>query len=165
MPIDSRVSMIMTKDVVSVAPDTPVEEVARLMWEHNLSTLPVIEDGLLAGILTDFDLVARETEYDAPMFIPFLDSYFQLPGSGDSREQLRRILATTARELMTSAVVTVNSTDTVQDVATVMYDQHLNAVPVVDAANKMVGIVSRADIIRLMVSDETNYELTHPETD
>ncbi len=165
MPIDSRVTLIMTEDVVSVTPDTPVEQVARLMWENKLSTLPVVEDGRLAGILTDFDLVARETEYDAPMFIPFLDSYFQIPGSGDSRDQLRRILATTARELMTTDVITVNATDTVQDVATVMYDHHLNAVPVVDAANTMVGIVSRADIIRLMVSDETNYELTHPDAE
>ncbi len=163
MPIDSRVSVIMTEHVVSVSPETPVDEVARLMWENKLSSLPIVEDGRLLGILTDFDLIARDTEYDAPMFIPFLDSYFQIPGSGDDREQLRRILATTARELMTSPVVTVNVTDTVQEVATVMYDRHLNAVPVVDAANKLVGIVSRADIIRLMVSDETNYELTHPE--
>ncbi len=164
MPIDSRVSLIMTEDVVSIGPDTEVTEAARLMWENTISSVPVVENDRLIGILTDFDLIARDTKFDAPMFIPFLDAYFQIPGSGD-RQQLRRILATTARELMTSPAISVLPETTVQEAATLMYDRHLNALPVVDANKHLVGIVTRADILRLMVADEDLYVRTHPGED
>ncbi len=162
MAIDSRVSLIMTEDVVSIGPETPVPEAARLMWENKLGSLPVVENGRLIGMLTDFDMIARESKYDAPMYVPFLDAYFRIPGSGDP-EQLRRILATTARELMTTPVVTITPETTVQEAATIMYDQRLNTLPVVDVSHHMVGVVSRADIVRLMVADEDMYVRTHPD--
>lgn len=162
MAIDSRVSLIMTEDVVSVRPETPVAEAARLMWENTLSSLPVVEDGAVIGMLTDYDMIARESKYDAPMYVPFLDAYFRIPGSGDP-EQLRRILAITARELMTTPAVTIRPETTVQEAATIMYDQRLNALPVIGADNRIVGIVSRADMVRLMVADEDMYVQTHPD--
>jgi CBS domain-containing protein len=59
---------------------------------------------------------------------------------------------------MSSPAVTVGPDDTVQDVATLMYDKRLNALPVVDDDNALVGIVTRADIVRLMVADENLFE-------
>ncbi len=162
MAIDSRVSLIMTEDVISIDPDTEVAEAARLMWENSLSSLPVVDRGRVIGVLTDFDMIARESEYDAPMYVPFLDAYFRIPGSGDP-EQLRRILATTAKDLMTQPAVTVEPDTTVQQAATIMYDKKLNALPVVDSDRRLVGIVARADIVRLMVADEDLYVRTHPE--
>ncbi|HEX7103667.1 MAG TPA: CBS domain-containing protein [Nitrolancea sp.] len=154
MAIDSRVRLIMTSDVVTVTPETSVVEVARLIWEHKIGSLPVVENGHVVGIVTDYDLITRETDYDAPVFFSFLEAYFRIPGTGDE-EQLRRILATSARELMSSPAVTIGQDDTVQDVATLMYDKRLNAVPVVDEDEKLVGIITRADIVRLMVADES----------
>ncbi len=162
MAIDSRVSLIMTDDVISVGPDTEVTEAARLMWENDLSSLPVVEGGRVVGMLTDYDMIARESEYDAPMYVPFLDAYFKIPGSGDS-EQLRRILATSVKDLMTSPALTIDPDTTVQQAATLMYDKRLNALPVVDADRRLIGIVSRADIVRLMVADEDMFVRTHPE--
>lgn len=144
----------MTSDVVTVTPETSVVEVARLIWEHKIGSLPVVENGHVVGIVTDYDLITRETDYDAPVFFSFLEAYFRIPGTGDE-EQLRRILATSARELMSSPAVTIGQDDTVQDVATLMYDKRLNAVPVVDEDEKLVGIITRADIVRLMVADES----------
>lgn len=162
MTIDSRVSLIMTEDVITIDSNTPVPDAARLMWENNLSSLPVVVRGRVVGMLTDYDMIARETKYDAPMYVPFLDAYFRVPGSGDP-EQLRRILATTANELMSKPVTTIHPETTVQEAATIMYDRRLNALPVVDDQDELVGIVSRADIIRLMVADEDMYARTHPE--
>lgn len=162
MAIDSRVSLIMTREVISVEPGTEVTEAARLMWEHGFSGLPVIDGGRVVGMLTDFDMVARESEYDAPMYIPFLDAYFRIPGSGDS-EQLRRILATSVQDLMTAPAVTIEPDATVQQAATIMYDKRMNALPVVDSGEQLIGIVTRADIVRLMVADEEMYERTHPD--
>lgn len=144
----------MTSDVVTVTPETSVVEVARLIWEHKIGSLPVVENGHVVGIVTDYDLITRETDYDAPVFFSFLEAYFRIPGTGDE-EQLRRILATSARELMSSPAVTIGQDDTVQDVATLMYDKRLNALPVVDEDEKLVGIITRADIVRLMVADES----------
>lgn len=162
MAIDSRVALIMTEDVVSVGPETPIDEVARLMWENKISSLPVVEGTRLVGILTDFDLIARESEFNAPMYVPFLDAYFKIPGSGDE-EQLRKILGATARDLMTADMLTISPDATVQDAATTMYEQRVNALPVTDADGRLIGIVSRADILRLMVADEDLYLRTHPE--
>ncbi|HVX30205.1 MAG TPA: CBS domain-containing protein [Nitrolancea sp.] len=159
MAIDSRIRLIMTTNVITVTPDTPVDEVARLIWKHKVGSVPVVENGRVIGMVTDYDLITRETEYDAPLFFSFLEAYFRIPGTGDP-EQLRRILATTARELMTSPVVTVKQDDTVQNVATLMYEKRLNALPVVDDDGALVGIVSRADIVRLMVADEDLFERT-----
>jgi CBS domain-containing protein len=164
MAIDSRVSLVMTEDVVLIDPDTSVPEVARLMWENNLSSLPVVENDHVIGMITDFDMIARETEYDAPLYVTFLDAYFRVPGSGD-RKQLRKILATTARELMTAPAVTVEPDTTVQEAATLMYDKRLNALPVIDANRRLVGILSRADIVRLMVADEDLFDRTHAEAE
>jgi CBS domain-containing protein len=155
--IDSRVRLIMTSDVVTVTPDTSVDEVARLIWEHKIGSVPVVENGHVVGIVTDYDLITRETDYDAPVFFSFLEAYFRIPGTGDE-EQLRRILAISARQLMSSPAVTVGLDDTLQDVATLMYDKRLNALPVVDDDNALVGIVTRADIVRLMVADENLFE-------
>jgi CBS domain-containing protein len=147
----------MTSDVVTVTPDTSVDEVARLIWEHKIGSVPVVENGNVVGIVSDYDLITRETDYDAPVFFSFLEAYFRIPGTGDE-EQLRRILAISARQLMSSPAVTVGPDDTVQDVATLMYDKRLNALPVVDDDNALVGIVTRADIVRLMVADENLFE-------
>ena len=152
----------MTEDVVSIGPEATIPEAARIMWENQLSSLPIVENGKVIGMLTDFDMIARETEYDAPMYVPFLDAYFRIPGSGDP-EQLRRILATTARELMTTPAITISPETTVQEAATIMYDKRLNALPVVNDDREIVGIVTRADIVRLMVADEDMYVRTHPD--
>lgn len=157
--IDSSVRRIMTTDVQTVQLGTLVPDVARLLYETHVSGLPVVEGRRVVGIITEYDLIAQESEWDAPLFIPFLDSYFQLPGSGD-RDQLRRILALTAGELMTRPVRTVQPDATIQDVATLMYEHHVNPVPVVDEHGDLLGIVSRSDIIRLMAIEEQLHQST-----
>lgn len=157
--IDGSVRGIMTTEVQTVQLGTLVPAVARLLLETRVSGVPVVEGQRVVGIITEYDLIAQESEWDAPLYIPFLDSYFQIPGSGD-RDQLRRILALTAGELMSRPVRTVHPDATVQDVATLMYEHHVNPVPVVDEHGDLVGIVSRSDIIRLMAVEEQLHQST-----
>jgi CBS domain-containing protein len=165
MDIDTSIAQLMQRQVITVERRTPVSEVARLLGEHNLSGIPVVDGPHVVGMITEYDLISRESEWDAPLYIPFLDAYFRIPGSAHE-DQLRRILATTAAELMTEPAVTVSPEATVQDVATLMYERHINPVPVVDGRGELVGIVSRADIIRLMVVEEEihNTEPVAPES-
>lgn len=146
----------MSRSVITVDPDTDVGEIARLIWENGISSVPVTEQGRVVGMVTDYDLISRQTEYDGPIYLPFIDVYFQVPGTGDP-DQLRRILATTARELMSYPVVTVHPEDSVQDAATIMFERRINAIPVVDKDERVVGIISRADILQMIALEEARY--------
>ena len=153
MTIDRSIQEIMTRDVVAVTVATPVSDVARLLWKHKLTGVPVLEGRRVVGVVTEYDLIARQSEWDAPLYVVFLDAFLRVPGSGDE-EQLRRILATTAGQLMSAPAITLKPDATVQDAATLMYERRVNPVPVVDDAGELVGIVSRSDIVRLMASEE-----------
>ena len=149
MAAETAVVNLMTAEVVSVERSTPVLDVARLMVEHAISGIPVVESGRVIGMVTERDIVAQEMEMDAPAYGTFLDAVFKFPWD-KSDEELRLILATTAGELMSSEVVTVSPTTTVRDAAGLMYKRRLNPLPVVDEQGRLIGIVSRSDIIRLL---------------
>ncbi len=156
MGIDTAIAGIMTTDVVTVSPETRVPDVAKVLWEHNISGVPVVKDRKVLGMITEFDMISRDTEYQAPLYVPFLDAYFRLPGSVHE-DQLRRILAITAADLMTAPALTVHPDATVQEVVTLMYKRRANPVPVVNDQNELIGIVSRSDVIHLMVDEEEQY--------
>jgi CBS domain-containing protein len=139
----------MTSRVVSVSPSTAIPEVIRLMVDNGVSGVPVVDDGELVGIVTEADIVSREIELDPPAYGTFLDAVFKLPWDRTD-DELRRILATTAGELMSSPVKTLPSSATVRDAASLMYKERVNPVPVLDDSGRMVGIVSRSDVIRLL---------------
>lgn len=156
MAIDSAIAGIMTTDLVTVSPEMRVPEVAKILWDHNISGVPVVKDLKVLGMITEFDLISRDTEYQAPLYVPFLDAYFRLPGSAHE-DQIRRILAITAADLMTAPALTVHPDATVQDVVTLMYKRRANPVPVVNDQDELIGIVSRSDVIRLMVVEEERH--------
>lgn len=150
MATETSVTSIMTTRVISVSRDTPVSEVARLMCDHAITGIPVVEDGEICGIVTEVDIVSREIDVDPPAYGTFLDAIIRLPWDR-SDDEIRRVLATTAGELMSSPVKTVSVDASIQDVANLMFKRKVNPVPVVDHGGRMVGIVSRSDIVRLMV--------------
>jgi CBS domain-containing protein len=146
------VTNIMSTSVITVAPGSSVAEVAGLMCAHGISGIPVAENGVLLGIITEVDIVSRQIEVDPPAYGTFLDAIFRLPWDR-SDDEIRRVLATTAGELMTSPVVTVTTQASIQDVANLMFKRKLNPVPVVDSSGVLAGIVSRSDIVRLMIQE------------
>ncbi len=145
-----RVRDIMTKDVVTVYPDTSVSEIARLMSEHDISGLPVVdEDDRVLGVVTELDMIVRNTRFKMPAFIAFLDAIIYLETPGHYRERVKHILGTTAREIMSEPAVTINPDASIEELAELMVNRRMNPIPVVEN-DRLVGIVSRSDIIRLM---------------
>lgn len=124
-----------------------VGEVARLMAEERVSGVGVLEDGVLVGIVTEEDLIERIAEPDFPTLVPFFDAVFVADAGTPFEEDLAKILATTAGELMTSPVFSLRDTATLSEVATFFVDRKFRQAPVVDAANAIVGIVSRGDLV------------------
>lgn len=148
-----KVSEVMTKDVITVAPETKVGEIARIMVEKAISGVPVVSDGRLVGMVTEVDLVARNAHLHFPTFIQILDARIYLQSPRHFEEELRRMLGTTARDVMTTDVETVSPDADITDVATLMFERKVNPVPVTED-DRLVGIVSRTDIIRLLIQQE-----------
>lgn len=159
------VASIMRKKVPVVAPDDTVDAVARMIATNDVPGVLVVADGELLGIITESDIVTRQASVDFPETVSFLGGYFHagrlhLPWNRETRDdasdfdhEIRRVLATTARELMTSPVVNVDVDATVSDLATIMIDHNVNPVPVVSDDNRIVGIVTRKDLVKLIASE------------
>ncbi|MCD6291467.1 MAG: CBS domain-containing protein [Anaerolineae bacterium] len=155
-----KVQDIMSRDVKTVSPDTPVQEIIRMFRDYAVSGLPVVdEDGKLVGIVTEMDLIRRHARPHAPIYFPILDARIPLGRESEYRETIRRILATTARELMTSPVQTVLPNMDVIDLATLMVERGINPVPVVENG-QLIGIVSRTDLLRVIEEFEAPDEET-----
>jgi len=144
------VADIMTKDVVSIKGTTTVREMAAIFDDRNFGTLPIVDDaGNLAGIVTASDLVEQDRPLHMPTVISLFDWIIPLGGEGSLQRELNKITAQTASELASTDVVTVTPSDPVSTVAEIMSSKKLHALPVVEG-KKLVGMVSRIDIIRSM---------------
>lgn len=145
-----KVSDIMTRRVISVRPETRVGEIARIFREHQLSGIPVVnEEDELVGIITELDLITRHARPQMPDFLPLLGVYVPL-NREKYRESLRRITGVAAQDIMTKPVTTVDPDASIEDLATMMVSNRANPLPVVDDDGRMIGIVSRTDILRVL---------------
>lgn len=149
-----QVRQAMTPDPISVSPEAPVAEVAKVMIDNDIGGLPVVdEDGDLVGIVTESDLIVQDSNVKFPSFVHFLDGYVFVPGSlRRFEDKFRKAVGATAGELMTENVISVEADDSVEDVATLMTDKKLKRFPVVENG-KLVGMITMADIVRLIGRD------------
>jgi len=140
-----QVRDVMTTDVAWLAPGATYDEIVDLLLARGVSGLPVIEgDGRLVGIVTEADLVAREA-YGAGGRRPFdvwLDNLRNRPPAW-----VRKAAATTAADLMTRTVVTTSPDADLPSTARRLLESGYRRLPVVDAAGRLVGIVSRRDLL------------------
>lgn len=148
-----KVKDIMTKEVVFVTPETPVKVIAGALINANLTGVPVVEDGEVIGLITDEDLVASEGNIHVPTFVQILDGTLFLDNPEKMKQEMEKITAKTARELMNENFTTASPETDVHDLATLMEDTHANPIPVISEARKLIGIVSRADIIHLIAHE------------
>ena len=149
-----KVRDIMTQDVLTVTAETSVNDVAKLLGQRDISGVPVIDDQRrVIGIITELDLIVRNTRLEMPHFIEVLDwGRIPLERPGHLRERLKHILGTEARDVMTEKVTTIGPDASIEDLAELMVKQRVNPVPVVDEQDGLIGIVSRADLVDMMAA-------------
>ncbi|MBF0286096.1 MAG: CBS domain-containing protein [Magnetococcales bacterium] len=144
-------SDIMTREVVWAAPETPVRELARLMNDCRISGMPVLRDGVLIGIVTESDLVDRVKRIHLPTLFTLFDAVIPVHGEHAFEEDLRRMAAATAEEIMSYPVTAVEEETELADVATLLSEKHLSLLPVM-RGEKVVGIIGKRDVIKAMVA-------------
>jgi CBS domain-containing protein len=151
------VADIMETDVVSVSPQQDVQTLLKLMREHELPGVPVVEDGnRLIGIVTESDLVMRDEEADLhlPHHIDLLGGVIFLESMKHYEERLRRGLASTVADMMTADPVTVSPETSAYDAGRIIAERKHNRLPVVDSEGRLVGVVTRVDVLAALVAAE-----------
>jgi CBS domain-containing protein len=148
----STVRDVMTTNVVTATPETPLKEVARLLAEHGISGVPVVgPDRAVLGVVSEADFLVKEQGAAGLRERPLAGLFGE---SAELRRQRAKVAATTAGEAMTAPVITIGGDASPEDAATTMLGHRVNRLPVVEDA-RLIGIVTRADLVRAYVrSDE-----------
>lgn len=146
---------IMSTDPVTIGPEASVKEAAKLMVENRVGALPVVEGGALLGIVTEGDLIMQDVRLEYPTYFHLLDGFIMYPPSTSRFEhELKKAVAATVRDVMTSEPVTVPASASLEDLATVFVEKEVSRLPVLDEG-RMVGIVSKSDLVRTIAGGIT----------
>ncbi|OKH28589.1 phosphoribulokinase [Chroogloeocystis siderophila 5.2 s.c.1] len=145
----------MSRDPIVVRPETPLNEAIQILAEKRISGLPVIDDdGKLVGIISETDLMWQETGVTPPAYIMILDSVIYLQNPAKYERDLHKALGQTVGEVMSSDPVTVSPDKSLREAAKLMHDREVRRLPVIDAEGKIIGILTRGDVVRAMAADE-----------
>ncbi len=143
-----RARDIMKREVITVNPDTYVEELGRLFIEKDISGAPVVDDnGDLYGIVTENDLISKERRFHIPTIIRIFDAVIPLKSDAEVEKEIRKMAATTVRDICTRDVVTVDEETPLNDIATIMTEKKIHLLPVLKEG-RLAGIIGKKDVIR-----------------
>ncbi|MCM3809724.1 MULTISPECIES: CBS domain-containing protein [Streptomyces] len=141
---------VMTRTVVAVGRDAPFKELVQTLGQWRVSAMPVLEgEGRVIGVVSEADLLPKEEFRDT---------------DPDRLQQLRRLPdlakagALTAEELMSSPAVTVHPDATLSEAARIMAVRGVKRLPVVDTEGKLLGIVSRGDLLKVFLRSDQDIE-------
>jgi len=134
----------MTKDVTTITPDRSMMKASKMMKDKSISCLPVVdEDGRLVGIVSD-----RDVKDASPSKATTLDMH----------ELYYLLSEVKVKDIMTKKVVTIRDDETVEKAAVLMLEGHFGSLPVVDAENRVVGIMTDTDVFKVLVEITGVYE-------
>jgi CBS domain-containing protein len=141
---------IMDSDPATVRPETPVEEIVAALRDQGIPGMPVVDgDGRCVGIVTEADLVLPDDQGDLhlPHYINLFGGTVFLEPLGRYEQRLRKAFASTAEDMMTREPDTVAPDATAKEAARLIHDTGHNRLPVVDEDGRLVGVVTRLDVL------------------
>ena len=141
-----KIQEVMNKYPVTVGKDAPISDVADLLVKYNLTAVSVVDDD-------NKWLLYKKVRPHVPHYVNVLGASIYYNGIGEYNAQFKKLLASHVHELMTDEVITTTPDKDVEEIVSVMLDQHLKNVPVVDKEYRLIGILSRRDIIKLIAKD------------
>jgi CBS domain-containing protein len=159
---NQKVGSVMTTEVVRAEYGTPFKAVARLLAEHRVSGLPVVDDDEhVIGVVSETDLMLHQAATPLAYEPPPRFRIARL--TPRARRRAAKARARTAGGLMTSPAVGVHTEDTVVEAARTMVRHQVNRLPVLDEEDRLVGVVTRHDLLRtfLRPDAEIRGEVVH----
>jgi CBS domain-containing protein len=149
----------MNPEPPTVAPTATVAEVGRVMLEQDVDGVPVVgAAGELLGMVTRADLVAKHAKVHLPLYFAILGTVVPIDRRRTDAD-MRRVLATTAQDLMDEDVPTISPDSGLDDAATMMEERRTSAIPVTENG-RLVGLIDHADIIRILLVEEGDGDQT-----
>ena len=144
---------IMTKEVLTVSPETSIAELSKTLENRQIGGLPVVDKaGRLVGVITQSDLVDRVRDLELPPAINILDFHVYLQIPSHLLHRVEKMLGTTVGDCMTPDLVTVAPDTPVSQIAALMAKQKVHTIPVL-AGGKLVGIIGKMDLVRAMAAE------------
>ena len=148
-----KVKDIMTRELITVSPETEITKAAKILLENRINGVPVIDPfGRLVGVLTQSDLVAQQKGIPIPSVFTLLESYIPLTSIKRIDKEMQKIAALTVKEAMTLEPVTVSPETDIEEVAKLMVDNKYHTLPVVED-DKVVGVVGKEDVLKTLLSE------------
>lgn len=146
---------IMTKNVITVTPDTEITQAAKLLLENHFNGLPVVdESGKLIGIICQDDLIVQQKRLPLPSLFTFFDGLIPLTSYRSLEKEVEKIVAATVSQAMTTDPITIDPDASLEDIATLMVNNNIHTLPVLDR-DRLVGVIGKEDVLRtLMPSDK-----------
>ena len=145
-----KVADIAHEEWPTLGPGETVEAAIKLFAESGISGAPVVEDGRLAGIVTEGDLIFRDADIKSPGFLDILGGVIPLGSWDDYRKEALKSAGVTVDEVMTQDVMTLSPDATLAEAATMMAENRVKILPVAED-DALRGVVTRMDILTLHV--------------
>jgi predicted transcriptional regulator len=143
-----KVADVMTREVITVTPETTLRDLAKILAEKNLNGAPVVDDdGEVIGVVCESDLVNQNKPLHIPTVFVILDSIIPMENPWRLQKEFKRITATTVGDIYSKPPVCVEPDTDVAEVARIMSHKNLHTIPVLERG-KLVGVVGKGDVIR-----------------
>ena len=149
-----KASDIMTKNVVTVTPETEIAQAAKLLLVNHFNGLPVVdESGRLIGIICQDDLIVQQKRLPLPSLFTFFDGLIPLTSYRSLEKEVEKIVATTVSHAMTTDPITIDPDASLEDIATLMVNNNIHTLPVLDRG-RLVGVIGKEDVLRTLMPSE-----------
>ena len=149
---------IMTREIITVSPETEIVNAAKILLEKRINGLPVIDAfDRLVGLLCQSDLVAQQMSIPIPSVFTLLDGYIPLTIIKRIDKEVEKIAALTVKQAMTPNPISVVPETDIEEVAKLMVDKKYHTLPVMEG-EKIVGIVGKEDVLKTLLSEPQTRE-------
>jgi CBS domain-containing protein len=138
----------MTAHPITISPSASVEAAVKTMEEHQITGLPVVDEGnRVVGILSEGDLLIRESPMKPPLYMTLLGSIIYFESPTQFHQHIKKSLGMLVQDVMTAKPITISPEASLSDAAQVMLEKRVNRLPVIDTEQKLVGIITRHDLV------------------
>lgn len=145
---------IMTREVITFTPETPISQAAKTLLEKHVNGCPVVNSqGALVGILCQSDLVAQQKKLSLPTVFTLLDGLVPMTSMSELDREMEKIAAITVAQAMSQDPEFVAPETPLDDIATVMVERGFHTMPVVDGG-KVAGVIGMEDVLRTITSQK-----------